>query len=108
MSRTRFSFARRFACSLVALGASACTADVLDPSLNGEDGEVSLAQQALLAECNGILVDGVFDEYVASSSSSDAYALAKSFCKEVHDTASGGGGGGIDLAVISVKVSGSG
>lgn len=83
-------------------------AEVPDPSSNQEDPDVSLAQQALSAECNGILVDGVFDEYVASSNSSDSYALAKAFCKEVHDTASGGGGGGVDLAVFSINVSGGG
>jgi hypothetical protein len=70
------------------------------------DQEIAVAKQALVEECNAILADGVFDEYVATGSSADAYAASKAYCRDNSSMASGGGGGDF-LGIIKASGGGS-
>lgn len=70
------------------------------------DQEIAVAKEALSAECNAILADGLFDEYLATGDAADAYAASKAYCRDNSSSASGGGGG--EILGGLVKASGGG
>jgi hypothetical protein len=103
--------ASRLLCLAASLTFVGCAAEFenglegTDSAEDEEDIELGEHTEAAVQDCSAILLNGVHDEMKRSFNSSDAFALAKGFCKEVKN--SGGGGGSLSLFGISLTGSGS-
>jgi len=107
-----FSSARRCAPAATALLlsslAAGCAAGEVGSLEDEADAAIEDTSQALVADCGAILAKGVHDEFKLAKNSSDAFAMAKAFCKE-HSTSKGGSGGiGLEYAGFGIELTGSG